>query len=530
MPVLLVLLALLAQDAAPPADPPGDRTVRGVTWTPPDDPRLAAADLRAFREAGVEAARVPWGVDGALLRAADDAGVALFVDLPVAYLAAPRLLDTLAFAERALAELTALAARHPSLQGVGLAVSVDTSEPDACAYFERLAPTARAAGLMPYYVTRFVEHERCVGRAALVLVEARDRDPAALLARWRAAHDAPAGIGAFGVRVNDRVRGGHRTERSPAHQARRLEDGLRALLREGDPPPAVFVHTWQGRDYGLLDPEGGARPAYDVVRGFYTGRQLVFAIDAGPPPPAPRGAAGLVLVGWIVAALLALLLGAAPRFRQLVVRYATRHGYYREAVRRGGAEGFAAVGLVVAFALAAGGVVAALLGALAQTDAAEVAVFGMAPVQAARVLDLLGRPLLVVLVGAVLYALWLLLNMLWQRALTGPRHRLRPEQAAVLATVSRWPLLVLLLGTLLAAQADATLAWMGWIVGVWVAVEVLGAARMLYDFALVTRVPLERAMPVGLLVPLAVAALAVAAVVVLGGPDVRFLYHLATRT
>jgi precorrin-6x reductase len=179
----LILLILLAVDAAAQSLP--ERPLRGASWDPPPDPSAAAEELLDMRAFGIEAIRMPFIDDETILSTADRGGLMLFLDLPVANMPAPLLRDTLAFAEQRMRALLALAARHPSIYAVGLARGVDTSEPRACAYFERLAEQARAAGLLTYYRTRFIERDRCAGAVDLVLLDARDRRPERLLARWR---------------------------------------------------------------------------------------------------------------------------------------------------------------------------------------------------------------------------------------------------------------------------------------------------------------------------------------------------------
>jgi len=543
---LLLVLALLAVPlAAQPADPaepaPADTTdapraaapgaLRGVTWTPPEDVQAALADLRQMAEAGVEAVRLPYTEDRRILRGAELAGIALYVDLPVSVLSARALRDTTAFAQRQLDALAALAPDYPALRGVGLADGVDTSVPEACAYFEALAPRAREAGLWTYYRSRFVESDGCGRTVDAVLLDARTRDPAAVLARWRAVQSAPAGIGAFGAPARDGAAGGHLTPRTLAAQQRTLEDGLRRLRRMQPPPAAVFIHTWNDGPYGLHAADGTPRPARDVVGGFYTGRQTVFAVDAGAPPPSAPGATGFVLFGWALAVLLLVLMAVAPRFRLLVPRYFTRHGYYREAVQRGGGlEGFAAFGVALALAGAAGVIGGVALDALAQTDVLDVALAGLGEAQRTRTLGLLGRVSVVVPVLAVAYGFWLLLNMVWLLALTGRRHRIRPGQALALVTMSRWPVFVLAVLALLAAQAETPMTYLPALLGVWLVAEIIAGARMLYDFARVSRVPMPRATLVGLGVPLALLAVAALGILITGGAQVGFLWHLATRT
>ncbi len=524
--ILLVLSAgAVAQQAV------GEDLIRGMVWTPPQDARAALEDARAMQIMGVEAARVPFGSPDHVYATAARGRIALFVDLPVANLAGSRLRDTLAFAERALDEVAAASGRFRSVMAVGLASSVDTSVPVACDYFERLAQRARDAGLTPYYRTRFIESDVCSGAVDFVLLESRGRDISQILGRWNARHDTPAGIGSLGTEVDDRIQGGHLTPRSPSAQARYLEDGLRAAEQAQPRPYAVFVHRWRASSYGLHNSDGEARPALNVVRGFYTGRQTIFAIDAGAEPNAPPGAGSFTVLGWIIAFLVVVLLALAPRFRELIPRYFMRHGYYREAVQRSmGLEGFAAASVFVGICLAAGVIIGVLLQAMAGTDVFEVAFSGLGEEQRESLISVLRRPLLMVFVGAIPYALWILVNMIWLRLLAGKRYRVRPMQAAVLATFSRWPVIALAVVALLAINSADPLAWLPWIVGFWLAAEFVAGPRMLYDYGKVTRVPMGRAVGFGLLVPFVLGAVLIMVMLTAAGPEGAFLWHLITRT
>jgi hypothetical protein len=525
--------------AAPPRPepvprPPAQGSLRGVTWTPPEDFASARADLYAMHGIGVEAARVPFRAvaeRGDLLFEADVLGFGLYVDLPVEYLPATRLRDTLAYASRVLDELLALAAQHPSIRGAGLASAVDTSEPIACGYFEALANPARAAGLWTYYRTRFIESDVCSGTVDAVLIRAHGRPPARLIERWGAVHETPAGIGSLGVRVRDGAGGGHLTPGTQAAQVRFLEDGLRGLRALNPPPAAVFVQGWQGRDHGLITEEGEPRPALAVVQGFFTGRQMVFAVDAGPPPTSAPGATGFMILGWALAFLLIGLMALAPRFRQTVPRYFVRHGYYRESIQRGGGiEGFASLGMMATLVLAAGITGSVIIDSLAGTDVLEVATSGQGETTRERILGVLNSTTALVLLVSVFYAIWLLLNMVWLFALTGRRHRIRPGQALMLVGFSRWPIFVLAVLALLTAQSENPVAWVPWLIWIWVAVEFIAMARMLYDYSRVTRVPMPRAIVLGMAAPIGLALVALLTFVMVSGPEFAFLWNLAMRT
>lgn len=532
---LLLLFAGALPLAAQPAD--SSETVQGVVWNQPTDLGEALRDLRAMRDAGVQAVRTDLVTRAPVLRTADILGLSVYQDLDVADLPAARLADTLAYAQRTLRTALELAQQHPSVRAFGLGHFADTSTPAACGYFQALTDIVRSegrAGMQTYYLTRFVEDDACGGAVDAVLLDARGRDPAWLIRRWRAAHDTPVGIAAFGAPVDDEVEGGYLTPRSPAAQARFVERGLGALTRLDPAPAAVFLFRWRDgveAPYGLLDAEDRARPAFDVMKGFFTGQQRIFAIDAGDEPVAREDAPTFVLLGWLVTILLALLLWLAPRFRQLAPRYFTRHAYYRESLQRGrSVEGWASLGLAGAVALAAGIAGAVILHAAADTDVLEALVGGLEPIVQARLLNVLAAPLIAGLFVGLGYVIWLLLNMLWLFVLTGRGHRIRPVQALTLAVWSRWPVLVLMLGAIIVAvQPEASVRWVPLLLALWLVIEFVASVRMLFDFGRVTRVPILRAVGLGLAVPLALLTALGLGLFVAVQPELAFLWNLATR-
>jgi hypothetical protein len=545
------LLALLLLFAAPfaqaqEADTPGGSAsqpsaeaemARGVVWRQPDSLGLALRDLRAMRTAGVTAVRTDLVTRAPLLRAAELYDIAVYQDLPLDDLPAGRLADTLAFARGELQAALELARRYSSARAFGLARFADTSTPVACAYFRALTELVREEGppgTRTYYLSRFVRDDACASAVDLVLLDARERDPVALVRRWREAHETPVGLGFFGSAVDDEAAEGYRTPHSPAAQGRFLENGLDALFAMESPPAALFVFRWRDgveAPFGLLRADHTQRPAFDVVAGFYTGRQRVFAFDAGDEPVAREGASTFVLMGWVLVIALAVMLWLAPRFRQMTPRYFARHPYYRESIQRGRAvEGWANLGFAVVLAISAGVIGALALQAAAQTAVVESLVSGMVPETQARVVGVVSTPLAMIALVSVVYAVWLLLNMVWMLALTGRQHRIRPAQALTLAVWSRWPVLVLMVGAvLLAAQSEETLRWVPLLLSLWALAELVAGVRMLYDFGRVTRVPMPRALALGLGGPLVIGAVLSFGVWWVAQPELSFLWHLATR-
>ena len=335
------LLCAVLPDAAGQTTGP----LKGIVWTPPGDLQQAENDLRRMHRLGVEAIRTDLIRNAQLLDLADTLGLMLFQELPLDAVSAAGLRDTLGYATRLLELALTEAQRHPSARHFGLARGSDTSDPAACTFFEQLAERVRQhgpSGSQAYYVTRFAEADACTDAVDFVLLDVRDAaKPVHRLAQWRAARDSlsapPAGIGALGTWVRPGTRGIQRPHSLDA-QARYLETNLRRLLTADSTaqPLAVFVQRWRDmpttqpvptldladpfvQRYGLLNAAGEPRPAYQVVEGFFSGRQMVFALDTGRPhrPRAPWTS----VMGWGVVLLLGVCFAASARFRQLVPRY-----------------------------------------------------------------------------------------------------------------------------------------------------------------------------------------------------------------
>ena len=108
------------------------QTYRGVVWDPPADPVQAEATMRQMHAMGVNAIRMPLLRDERLLTLADTLGLHLFQELPLDYLSAEALRDTLGYATRLLELVLNDARAHPSVRHIGLARHSDTSDSTAC--------------------------------------------------------------------------------------------------------------------------------------------------------------------------------------------------------------------------------------------------------------------------------------------------------------------------------------------------------------------------------------------------------------
>lgn len=539
--------------SAPPSAAPGSesaahtppqadtaRSARGVVWAPSSDPTAAVQSLYRIAATGADAVRLLRPPPDTIFAPADTLGLSLFVDLPVAHVSAAALPDSLRAAEPVLDRLLQRADRHEALQAVGLAHHTDTTVPAACETLARWSERIdSASSLETYYVTPFSPSaDRCRDATDRVLVDLKGRS--APVERWQSwAGASPAvGVGALGTWTRPGAASGLQVPHSAEQQARYLEEGLPALWAAPPAAPSiVFIHRWRdaetsplsSRRYGLHTAAGAARPAARVVEGFFTGSQRVFAFSAGTPPA--QTPYGLLVLGWLLAIILAGLYVGRPFVRQTVRRYFGAHGFYRDAIREGRElePGVTAVVLsVVAVALGLMGVSAARCAAeLLVTERVLAAVpDGLQSVLAFGVEHPEATGLL--LGGAVL---WLLL--LWASVLVVVAQRQGAfsfPQGLMLITWPCWPLLSALPLTLVIHDhppGSASLVLAGLLVASLAAMTYF-PLRVLWDYQAITGRSWLVVAPLGLLSPPALALLLAAVLVALNDVPLRFLWRLAT--
>ena len=532
--------------------PPIRANLAGVAWQRPDSTDAALRDLETIHRAGVRAVRTDVVNDEAVLAAADRLGMSIWQDLPVESLPAPFLVARTDSIAPLLLEVLERSRPYRSARHIGLARASDTSDPASRPYFERLTTLVRqrgAPGTQTYYVTRFPDDDRADRTVDLVLLDARDADPVELVERWHARRDTPVGLASYGTGVVPGREGGWRTSGSLASQARALETALDELTGMPEPPVIAFIHRWRdvaddatrrdqrsevaGTRFGLFDAEGEARPAFDVVSGFFTGRQRVFAFDAGASTTETRQASPLIFLGWFLMLGLGLFYAGAPKLSALAPRYFGRRDLYREAVSRGyDLSTGETAGLALGLCLGAGLVGTSILRALGRTDALVAATSAWTPEAQLRMTELLGRPLVLVAVLTLVYGTWLLLNLIWLNVLAGRARRLRPAQALSLAVWSRWAWLPLMILSLLlvgiSPHLATTLAPV--LLGLALLVETIASYRMLYDLSIVIHLSPARALVLGFVVPFVIAIAGLIGLAVMSQAEMTFLWHLATRS
>lgn len=534
----------MAPDGLAQRVPSTDSTALGVVWAPPDAPGPALQTLDRLHTLGATAVRLTTlPSSDTLFARADTLGLTLFVDLPVSYVAAGALRDSLADASPILDRVQRLARRHRSVQYVGLARYADTTVPTACSALA--AWTSRLHGGTPplrtYYVTPFTATaDRCRQSVDLPLLTVHPPNtPATAWAAWSADTTA-VGLGALGTWTRPDAASGLRVPHSPERQARTLERSLSHLLDSlQTPPPALFVYRWQDhtasplpdRRYGLHDRSGARRPAADVVEGFYTGRQRVFAFPAGTAPSsAPHG---LLLLGWGLIALLAGAYAQSPFVHQTAARYFAAHGFYRDAVRKGRDVNLPMNSVFLLLAATAVGLIATVLAHLAAAQPITEHVVAALPsiVGTTLAVGIMQPALTGVVAGAFAFLLlsgWTIPLVLAARSHTS----FSLSQGLMLVVWPCWPVLPGMIVALLAVTQPPTspLVLGLLLLGGSLVMMVLVTIRVLRDYGAVSTVPPSLLVPLGLTSPPSLLTLGFFLFTVQYDIPFSLIWHLLTRT
>lgn len=521
-----------------------------MVWRMPDNTDRALRDLIEMRRIGVEAVRTNIIRNGEVLSLADTMGIDLYVDLPFSRLAAERLRDTLQYATAVLDTVLGLAQIHPSIRHIGLARYFDATDSTACDAIARMADHARRQGppgTRVYYLTRFTTSDRCRTAVDLVLLDLRDReDPLAVLRKRES--PGQTGVGSLGISVRSDTLNGLRIASSPEAQARYFERHLPALLSDtlAIRPPVVFVHSWRDvqlpyptiahdlkqpyvQRYGLHTMQDVERPAYDVIKGVYTGRQTTFAFRSGDPPPG--GAPWSTLFGWTLFALIGAFYALSPRFRHMVPRYFGARFFYRDAVREGRDVLFgASTVLLIALSAAFGLVTAVILDVLRTTDEFVMAARWLPEATQDVLITLLAEPYVLIVLSGCTYAVAIIVWTILLSLLSRRRYPIAPGQALMLVIWPRWPLLLVMLASIVvASMADVSPLTVLILAACWFGLSFLAVVRTLIDFILVTRVPAYMLLAALVLNPGMIVAGALAVVLLPFEPELRFLWNVATK-
>jgi hypothetical protein len=465
------------------------------------------------------------------------------VDLPVSYVSASALRDSLASASPVLDRIRRLARRHRSVQYVGLARYADTTVPAACSALSEWTSRLHKAAtpLRTYYVTPFpATADRCRASVDRPLLDGRAfPNPAATWAA-ESPDTAVVGLGALGTWTRPGTASGLRVPHSPERQARTLERSLSHLLDSlQTTPPALFVYRWQDRTaaplpnrrYGLHDASGTRRPAANVVEGFYTGDQRVFAFPAGTAPPsAPHG---LLLLGWGLIALIAGAYAQSPFVRQTAARYFAAHGFYRDAVQKGREVSLLINGGLLLLAATAIGLMATVLAhlAAAQPVTEHVVAALPGPVGASLAVGITNPILAGTAAGGLTLFLlggWTITLVLAARSHTS----FSMSQGLMLVVWPCWPVLLGVIVALLAVtQPPTSPAVLGLLLlGGGLVTMGLVTTRVLRDYGAVSTVPASLLVPLVLTSPLVLLLLAFFLFLVQYDVPISLLWHLLTRT
>ena len=508
-----------------------------------------------MKQAGVQAVRTGVVRNEQLLTLADTLGLVFFQDIPIAFLTAEGLIDSLPRAQRLVQPLLERARRHPSARHVGLARLSDTSDPAACAYFETLVSDIRQEvgdTVSVYYTTMFTSADRCGRIVDLVLVDLRDLEPVSQMrTRWRVAADSmeanAVGIAALGTWVLPAANGGLRRPHSEESHARYLETSLDWFFNalKQDQPAAVFVYRWRDdlsgiaspghnpedpylRSYGIMA-NGAGRAAYQVVEGFYTGKQMVFAFPGGEAPA--YHVSWAILVGWGILFMLGLFYATSPRMRQMIQRYFLAKGFYRDAIREGRGMLLGLASVFLTGLSASVGMLGAVILETVRDEPALVMLFRWLPTRLADVLvELLNQPLMVILLIGSVYAFSLVLWSTILSAMSRRRYPLSPGQVMMLVVWPRWPIFLLMVAAMIMPTIPHEYSMrMCLVLVVGLVILTLNAmVRSLYDFTTTARVPPLLSIAAAFSNPLVLLLVIIAAAGTQFTPEIRYLWNLIT--
>jgi len=526
-----------------PEDVSSDPFLKGIVWTPPQAPGPALQQLNRIDAIGATAVRLTHlPPRDTLFAQADSLGLALFIDLPVSFLSAASLRDSLRAARPQVKRLRRLSERHPSIQAIGLAHGANTTRTATCSVLADWADRIQewASPPLTYYVTPFTaEADRCGDAVDRVLVDTRGYEaPLARLEEWRSSRPE-AGVGALGTWVRPAADRGLRVPHSPERQARHLEQALGTLLDSSRTAPPVFVHRWRDqpasplslRRYGLRVRADSTRPAARVVEGIYRGTQRVFAFPDGTARS--QTPLGPLILAWALIAVLGGLYARNPFVRRTIVRYFAAPGFYRDAVRNGREVRMSENLLLLGVVGGAIGIITTLAARIAAPrPVTGFVVEALAPTLATPLGAALAQPALAGgLIGGLSVALlggWALL-LIGVARLEGP---FTGAQGLMLVTWPCWPaLLGMMIALVAATEAPVSPGLLGLVLlGGGLATALTATARVLRDFGRISGVAPPWIIVLTILSPVAILGGGLVVVTLEYGLPLRLLWHLLTRT
>ena len=538
---IVVVLGPLSQVSPAQGD---DQPMRGIVWAVPSSFPELRAELEDLADHGAEAVRVGLVLDPSAYVLSQMHGIRLFQEVDLAYYPASRMAARVDEISAEIDSALAVAATTPVEIFIGLGYWNDTSSEDACDVLAQLTRVVKKAGpsAKTYYITPFIENDRCADVVDFVLLDVRlSQNPELLIERWRAAHDTPVGIAALGASVHPGAGSGFLVPRSPESQARYLERTLGDLVDDQN-LIALFVDRWAERDperlrsvdidgdYGIMDPDGSARPAAAVVKGFFTGGQRVFAFSAGNAPT--EDYSWINLMAFIAAVLFGFTYYGSLGLQSVLRRYFLSHSFYLEKVgdARETTTGMTLF-LLFCFSLAAS-IVGTTLVTHLETTNLWIAITEWSP----RWVSLSLRagatyPGFLVIAFSVLFAgvslLWAVVLSVVTRGTKG----LKLNQTLLIVVLPRWPvaLIGLLSLVVLNWHIDAPGIVIVGLTGSWLTVVMIYTGRMFSDYLRLLGITAMWTIPV-LVLALGLAAgtgwLMVSTQDLM--PEISFLWNLAT--
>lgn len=544
--ILLILLWCLSGNAAYAQLP----VERGIVWQVPANAEAVRTDLSRMRDAGVTAVRTGLIDEDHVLRWANAFGITLYQEVGPAYLTSARLADSREEIREMLSRALAAAHRYPVQSHFGVARYADTSVDATCTVIREFADLVRSAGppgARPYYVSVFIEEDRCSDAVDFVLLNARDvQQPSRLVNRWRRVHDVPVGLAGVGTWTMPRGWQGLLNPRSLESQARFLETALTDLRDAALALEAVFVYRWRDAEtrlpafhradhdpyratYGLNNDDGSPRPSLTVASGFFTESQDAFAFERGDA--SYRAWPWTIILTWAVVLILSILYAFSARFRNTVPRYFLAHGFYRDAVREGRnlllGSSFT---MLLAISLATGVAASVVIDVLGQTTAFRILASWL-PESLVRFWGAatVNPPVFMLLVAAIYAAIelfWIVILTLFSRT----RSSLGPGQVMLLAVWPRWPLIALMV--IIVALSVTTLPISPSLPlviasALWIIVTLWAIARAVMDYTIISRVPPYVPLVVLLLHPFILLSIVMAVAALRYQDELEFLARIA---
>lgn len=516
-------------------------TVKGVVWEIPDDYQEAAQDLLEMQLMGINAVRTGLLYDDGLLSMADSLGITIFRELPFFGYGTQGFADSLAVSDSLITLLLESGRGHPSSGPIGLIRNSDTSSAKMCPLIRSLAQKITAQGGTSYYVTNFIESDKCFDAVDFVLIDALDnREPHLVLDRWIKTHGTKVGLARVGTYVTPQSEPGVLIQGSPEYQARFLEDVFQHVNNSSH--AGVFVHRWKDenrqryqlpdpyrRNYGLYNRAKDPRPSLYVARGVFLGVQDTFVFEKGDPIERPLH--WFTLVGWILLSMMSVIYAGSPRFRSIIPRYFFAHGFYRNSVREAREVlPLTSSAILTIMGLSIGLIAAHVITAMRETRL-MLQLFAWMDSGARTTLTLvLDAPfILAILMGSIALMSMSLWMAIWIGA-SGRRTPLYPSQALMLAVWPRWQVLFILPVAMTFESVVQVPIWATALVAItWILCAYWATMRTAFDLSKVARIAPGKAAFIWLLNPLILGTLIVGIWSLFNLDLIAYVWHLAVR-